>query len=107
MGTLPTVDQVRDWCQVLESACSNEQLEQVMAGEAANQAKACLLSSEDPDDRDDDLLQAFYRRCARQLAARGVPLGVTPNGEQGPMRLASFDAEIDRLEGHDRRFHFG
>jgi hypothetical protein len=107
MAMLPTVEQVRAWCQVSPTACTDEQLGQVMAGEAANQAKACLLDPTMPDDeRDDDLVQAFYRRCARELAARGLPLGIT-EGEQGPMRLSSFDAEVDRLEGHDRRFTFG
>lgn len=104
MPTLPTIEQVREWTQVSLESCSNEMLAQVMAGEATNQAKVCLI--EDPDFLDPDLIQAFYRRCARELAARGVPLGVL-QGEAGPARLGSFDAEIDRLEGNDREFHFG
>lgn len=104
MPRLPDVDKVREWTGVSVTSCSDDLLKQVMAGEAANQEKACLI--DDPDDRDPDLIQAFYRRCARELAARGVPLGVV-QGEAGPARLGSFDAEIDRLEGNDRGFWFG
>lgn len=106
MPALPNVDQVREWCQVSTTAVSNVMLQSVMDGEAANQFKACRVA--DPADRPADLVQAFYRRCARELAARGVPLGTTPgNQEFGPVRLASFDAEIERLEGYDRGFRFG
>jgi len=104
MPALPDVAEVRAWCQVSSASVPEPMLQAVMDGEAANQAKACRLA--DPADRPADLCQAFLRRVARVLAARGVPLGVT-SGEQGPMRLASFDAEIERLEGYDRGFCFG
>jgi hypothetical protein len=104
MPTLPTMEEVRAWCQVSFAAVSNEQLQDVMDGEAANQAKACRIP--DPADRDADLIQAFLRRVARTLAARGVPLGLT-QGEYGPARLGSFDGEIERLEGYSRGFYFG
>lgn len=102
---LPTVDEVRAWCQVAEAACTNEQLAQVLAAEDVNQVRVCRIA--DPaGDRDEDLVQALLRRCARTLAARGVPLGVT-QGEFGPARLGTFDGEIERLEGPARRFVFG
>lgn len=104
MSTLPDVDAVRAWCQVSSDAVPDGMLASVMAAEAANQAKACRV--ENIYDRPDDLCQAFLRRVARVLAARNVPLGIT-GGEQGPMRLAMFDAEIERLEGFDRGFWFG
>jgi len=104
MAALPTLDLVRTWVDVTESACSDEQLQAVMDGEAANQAKACRIA--DPDDRDADLIQAYYRRIARVLAARGVPLGTT-SGEQGPIAVSRLDAEIERLEGYDRKFNVG
>lgn len=104
MPALPDVDTVRAWLGVADSAVTDLQLQAVMDAEASNQLKACRIV--DPADRADDLCQAFLRRVARVLAARGVPLGVT-SGEQGPMRLASFDAEIERLEGYDRGFWFG
>lgn len=104
MPALPTMDEVRAWCQVAVTACSNEQLQAVMDAEDVNQTKACRVP--DPANRDADLVQAFLRRVARTLAARGVPLGLT-QGEYGPARLGSFDGEIERLEGFDRGFHFG
>jgi len=58
--------------------------------------------------RTDDQIAAFYRRCARAIAAKGVPLGTMPGSDEfGPQRLASFDAEIERYEGPTRRFVFG
>lgn len=104
MPLLPDVDAVRAWCDVSVASISDEQLLQVMQAEAVNQSKACRIF--DPLDVDADLVQAFLRRIARVLAARGVPLGVVSN-EQGPQRLASFDAEIERLEGYSRKFSFG
>lgn len=104
MTALPDVAAMRAWCQCSDTAVTNEQLQQVIDAEAVNQVKACRIT--DPADRDADLVQALFRRVARVLAARGIPLGIT-SGEQGPQRLASWDAEISRLEGFDRRFTFG
>lgn len=104
MTALPDVDAVRAWCQCSDTAVTDEQLQQVIDAEAVNQTKACRMF--DPADRDPDLIQALFRRVARVLAARGVPLGLT-DGEQGPARLTAFDGEIQRLEGFDRKFTFG
>ena len=103
MSALPDIPEVREWCGVSVAACSDALLADVMAAEAENQRKACRIA--DPLDRPADLCQAFLRRVARSLAARGVPLGLT-SGEQGQLRLTTFDGEIERLEGWDRGFWF-
>ena len=104
MTALPSPAAVRAWCQVSTSAVTDAQLQMVMDAEAVNQEKACRIP--DPADRDPDLIEAFFRRVARVLAARGIPTGLT-DGEQGPQRLTSWDGEIQRLEGMDRKFNFG
>lgn len=106
MATLPTVEQVREWIGVSETSLSNDQLQTVYDGEDAAQREVCRV--EDPPDRNSDLVEAFYRRVARAVAARGIPLGSTPGNEEfGPTRLASFDGEIERLEGPHRTFNVG
>jgi len=106
MGTVPSLAEVRTWLKVSTSSVSDDVLTDILAAEIANQQKACRL---DPaaTDLDDDLVGALYRRCARQVAARGVPLGIVADAEFGPMRLTTIDAEIERLEGYNRGFFFG
>lgn len=109
MAELPTIERVRAWCGVAVTSLSEEDLQVIYDGEAYNQGQVCRLP--DPLDfleRTPDQISAFYRRCARAIAAKGVPLGTTPgNTEFGPVRLASFDAEIERYEGETRKFVFG
>lgn len=45
------------------------------------------------------LWQACRRRAARDLAARGAVLGLVDIGELGAVRMASWDAQIEALEG--------
>lgn len=52
------------------------------------------------------LREAVMRRCARNLAARKMPLGVEAS-EFAMIRLASKDSEINRLEGPYRRASVG
>lgn len=52
------------------------------------------------------LREAVMRRCARNLAARKMPLGVEAS-EFALIRLASKDSEINRLEGPYRRASVG
>lgn len=107
----PTVDAVRKWTGVTVSSIDDDQLAMVVAAETTNQGKACRLvepATGTPYPYTADLYQAVLRRCARHLAARGIPLGMTPGSEEfGPARLSQFDGEIERLEGYDRGFHFG
>lgn len=100
----PTVAQVRAWLKVSTAAVSDEDLAVVLAAELANQGKACRWP--DPAGLPADLVAAIYRRCARALAARGLPLGYQVGDEFGAVRLSGLDAEIERLEGYDRGFWF-
>lgn len=102
-----TLAQVRAWVNVSPTQVTDEQLTTVMAGEVALQAQACSVPIDAP--LPEHLVQALYRRIARVLAARQVPLGLVgdPASEAGQARLATFDAEVERLEGGVRRVVFG
>jgi hypothetical protein len=98
--------EVRAWLQVPVSTLSDPQLQQVLDAETLLQARACRL----PEDGTltPDLIQAVYRRVGREVAARGVPLGMLgADSEYGPSRLSRWDSEIDRLEGPNRVVVFG
>lgn len=86
---------------------TDDQLAQVIAAEALLQARLCKVP-DDPEALPPDLVQAIYRRVAREVAARGVPLGMLgADTEYGTARLGRFDAEIQRLEGPSRKFVAG
>jgi hypothetical protein len=106
---LPTIERVRAWCGVSVTSVTEEDLQVIYDGEADNQGRVCRLPDPlDPLARTDDQVSAFYRRCARAIAAKGVPLGtIAGNDEYGPQALARFDAEIERYEGPTRRFVSG
>lgn len=99
----PTVGQVREWTGVSVASISDAALGLVVDAEIVNQARVCRVCPYAPD-----LYQAVLRRCGRELAARGIPLGMSSaESEYGPARLASFDAEVERLEGPSRLVVFG
>lgn len=102
-----TLPQVRAWVGVSPTQVTDEQLATVLGAEVALQAQACAVPVVGP--LPDHLVQALYRRVARVLAARQVPLGLVgdPASEAGQARLATFDAEVERLEGGVRRVVFG
>lgn len=101
----PTLEAVRAWVQVPATVVDDPSLTQVLDAEMDLQAKACRVPSEDPPVS--ALYQALYRRVAREVAARGVPLGMLgADSEYGPARLARWDAEVDRLEGPYRVLAF-
>jgi len=101
-----TLADLRAWLQVPVSVLDDPQLQQVLDAETILQARACRV----PDDGTltADLTQALYRRVGREVAARGVPLGMLgADSEYGPARLTRWDSEIDRLEGPTRVLVFG
>lgn len=103
--TPPTTAELRAWLQVPVSAVDDPQLEQVLAAEAAVQARAVRLVAEADQPH---LRQALIRRVGRTIAARGVPLGmIGADAEYGPARLSRWDSEVERLEGPDRLLVFG
>lgn len=99
---------VRAWVRVPATVVSDEQLGRVIGGELLLQAQACSVPPPGAP-YPAHLAQALYRRVARVLAARQVPLGLIgdPASEAGAQRLAMFDAEVERLEGGTRRVVFG
>lgn len=104
----PDIAEVRAWIDVPDTVVSDAQLQTVLDAESAAQAVACRIPT-DPAALPADLHSALLRRCARAVAARGVPLGLSGGDGQewGPARVPAFDVEIERLEGGRRRFAFG
>jgi hypothetical protein len=110
VATVPDVDEVRAWLKLAPTSMDDAELGDILAGEVDNQGRMCRIPPEwpaDPDAYPHTLRLAVFRRCGRAVAARGVPLGLTGDGEYGPARLPNFDAEIERYEGPLRKFVFG
>jgi len=100
----PPTSDVREWIKVPATVLSDDQLAQVVDAEALLQARLCTTG----ETLSSDLVQAIYRRVARTVAARGIPLGMLGgDSEFGTARLSRFDAEIERLEGPNRKLVFG
>lgn len=92
----PTLADIRAWISVPATVLDDNALGWVAGAEQAAQASTCGTL---PDPITDDLHQAFMRRVARHVAARGVPLGLIGlDSEYGASRLVRWDAEVDRLE---------
>lgn len=110
MAALPTVDEVRSWLKLADTSMSEEELADVLAAEVEDQGDVCRIPvgyPGDPNAYPAKLRMALFRRCGRHIAARGIPLGTIASEEFGPSRLASFDAEIERLERTRRKFVSG
>jgi hypothetical protein len=79
----------------------------VLAAEKAAQAARCRVPA-DADAWPADLTEALFRRCARNLAMRGVPLAILQgDAEVGSTVLPGQDPEVRRLEAPHRRLTFG
>lgn len=93
----PTIADVRAWANVSPASLSDAQLQQILDTESALQTAACTWAD---DAFPVALTQALLRRCAREIGGRQLPLGLTADtaGEYAPVRLPSFDVEIERLE---------
>lgn len=107
----PELDKLRAWLGVPTTVVDDAALLQVTEAELLLQA-AAVRYDVDVDGVTSvmtaDLLQALYRRVGREIAAKGLPLGLLGlESEFGPARLSRFDAEIERLEGPRRRVVFG
>lgn len=96
-GGYPPLQELRDWIQVPATVLTDAQLQKVAGAEQDLQARYLLWT--EADGVPDSITQAFMRRCARHVAARGIPLGLIGlDAEYGTSRLVRWDAEIDRLE---------
>lgn len=78
-----------------------------MAAAESHQRSQCDLPVYDEAgtelDLPSDLQQAFFLRVQRYLARRNSPDGIVGFADFGPIRVSSFDADIERLEGPYRK----
>lgn len=93
---LPTASELLGYLGLDETSADLTTLGAVLVAEAAAQARRCTI----PDPYPDDLREALLRRCARNLAARAVPIATFNSFEGGGQsaRVPTKDAEIARLE---------
>ena len=95
----PALTDVRAWIKVAATNLSDAELEKVAGAEQTLQAGALVWPGAPDGDIPDDVYQAFMRRVARHVDARGIPLGIIGlDSEFGTSRLPRWDAEVDRLE---------
>lgn len=107
MATVPSLAEVRQWIGVPASAVSDEQLQRVYDAELEAQAEVCIIPAE-AELYPAVAVEGLFRRVARVVAARGLPLGMmATESEYGPARLPSTDAEIARTEATIRRMVLG
>ncbi|GIG64261.1 hypothetical protein [Phytomonospora endophytica] len=105
MDGYPDVGKVRAWLKLATSSVDDAELGVILAAEIASQGRACRVPADGPDA---DQYAALLRRCARAVAARGVPLGVMGGADEyGPVRLPAIDSELERLEGPTRKVVMG
>jgi hypothetical protein len=104
VATYPDLAAVRAWTGVPATAMPDDVLQNVCDAESAAQGEVCTIG----DTLSADLSQAFLRRVARHVAARGVPLGLlNVDAEFGSSRLSKWDAEVERLEAPHRMVVLG
>jgi hypothetical protein len=103
--TAPTVGDVETYLG--DTSYTTEEITAVLAAEKAAQAARCRVPADDADWAA-DLTEALFRRCARNLAMRGVPLAILQgDAEVGSTVLPGQDPEVRRLEAPHRRLTFG
>lgn len=95
-ATVPTLAEVASRLGKPEAVVSG-----ALSAEVEDQATRCRVVP-----YTDALAEAIYRRVARNLALRNVPLGVQMN-DVGGVRIGSQDPEVRRLEGPYRKVVVG
>lgn len=102
-ASVPLLAEVRAWLDVPTTTITDPQLQGVLDAETAAQAAYCKV-----DPWEQPLTQALFRRCGREVAAMGLPLGVTgADPEFGAASLPRYDVEIERLERPYRKVVLG
>ena len=95
VGGYPALADIRTWLKVPATILPDAELDIIAAAEQTHQARLDWGAGELPA----DALAAFYRRCARNAAAKNIPLGIlAADAEYGTVRLSRWDAEVERLE---------
>lgn len=100
---VPTLVEVRSRLKLTADRITDDELADVLAAEVELQAKVCRIPV-DPTDPPADvfpapLRAAIFRRVARALAMKGLPLAVLAgDAEAGATYLPSNDPEVRRLE---------
>lgn len=106
---IPTAEECRAWANVSAASIPDADLSAIRQAELDLQAATCELPA-DPDESGGEatypaaLARALMRRVQRQCATRNIPLGYFTDtaAEFGPQQLASWDAEVSRLESSYR-----
>lgn len=104
----PTVEQTRTYLGVGTGPLPDDQLQRIYDGCADVQRARCRDTDDDAT-LPDALGQAFLRRVAREVAGKGLPLGLTgpDSTEFGPQALPFLDALIETGEAPYRRVTVG
>lgn len=100
VGVLPDLVAVKAYLDVASlgvAAPTDAQVADALATETAAQAKACEIGAVYPA----DLAEALKRRVARNLAMRGIPLGLATASSEAAVAVTRVgdDPEVKRLEG--------
>lgn len=98
-GSLPTVQNCRDYVPDGLSSWDDDEVTDALAAETDAQRRACRVPASYPN----DLAQALKRRVVRNLAMRGQPGVVVPGGDGSPSFVPTNDPEVRRLERPWRR----
>lgn len=106
VGVLPTAAEVQTYLQSTgATSFTLADIGLALAAETAAQARSCRVPAEYPA----DLREALYRRVARNLAARAVPVAqwTAFDGQATGTRVPAKDVEVARLEAPYRRMVVG
>jgi hypothetical protein len=92
-----------------DTSYETEEIESALAAEKAAQKRRCRVPADDAE-WPADLVEALCRRVHRNLAMRGLPLGLVvdaaDDGQSATTRVGS-DIEVRRLEAPWRRVVMG
>ena len=96
MPDAPTLDEVKAFLR-LTTSDDDAAIQEIIDAVTARQT-ALVRDLSDETTWPEELRQAFYRRVARTLNARSMPLGIVAAGDFGTQTLPRFDSEIREYE---------
>lgn len=95
----PDLTALKAYLGTLAGSATDSQLNIALATELAAQARVCNVGTYE----DNDLVEVVFRRVARNLATKNLPLGMKTDPVLGSVRIGSQDPEVRRLEGPFRK----